>query len=65
MSENNKINYSIGNNNIIKIRVEDSSNFTWNNDKQEDTTKIISNHTTLRELDEGIGVVKLEAIIND
>ena len=65
MSENNKINYSIGNNNIIKIRVEDSSNFTLNNDKQEDTTKIISNHTTLRELDEGIGVVKLEAIIND
>ena len=65
MSENNKINYSIGNNNIIKIRVEDSSNFTLNNDKQEDATKIISNHTTLRELDEGIGVVKLEAIIND
>ena len=65
MSENNKINYSIGNNNIIKIRVEDSSNFTLNNDKQEDTTRIISNHTTLRELDEGIGVVKLEAIIND
>ena len=43
MSENNKINYSIGNNNIIKIRVEDSSNFTLNNDKQEDTTKIIYN----------------------
>ena len=62
MSENNKVNYSIGNNNIIKIRVEDSSNFTLSNDKQEDTTKIISNHTTLRELDEGIGVVKLETI---
>ena len=65
MSENNKINYSIGNNNIIKIRVEDSSNFTLTNDKQGDATKIISNHTTLRELDEDTGVVKLEAIIND
>lgn len=62
---NNQIKYSIGNNNIIKIRIEDSSDFTLNNNKKLDTTKITSNHTTLRELDEDIGVVQLDIITNE
>ena len=65
LNGNNQIKYSIGNNNIIKIRIEDSSDFTLNNNKKLDTTKITSNHTTLRELDEDIGAVQLEIITNE
>lgn len=59
------MNYSVGKNNSIKVRVEDDEELVLYNNKSSDNTKIVSNHTIIRETDEKYGVKDMDCLIDE